>query len=323
MLPTRFLATLCAWLVLALAVGPAAAQAWPTKPIRFILPFAAGGGGDTMLRPFAPRLSEALGTPVLLENIPGATGVLGMRQALAAPMDDHTFLMISDSHAVVETLNPARGYEILRDFVPVAGWAIVPFVLVVNPKLPVKDLPDFVDYVRRNPGKVNYASPGTGSIYHLVTEKFSQDLKLSMVHVPYKSSTVARQDLIGGQVDVMFDTVSTVRPLLESGRVRGLGVATLQPNPQVPNLPPIASVAPGFQESSWLGFMARAGTSPAVIKRLQDEILKIAQSDSGRKAMADLGGIPMPLDATALGALLRNDTQKWAQVIKTGNVKAD
>lgn len=319
---SRFLA-IVASLALVLAPDVGMAQNWPTKPIRIILPFAAGGGGDTMMRPFAPRLSEALGTPVVLENMPGASGILGVKQALSAPMDDHTFLMISDSHAVVETLFPARGYEIMRDFVPVAGLAIVPFVFVVNPKLPVKDLAEFVDYARKNPGKINYASPGTGSIYHLVTEKFSQDLKLSLVHVPYKSSTVARQDLMGGQVDAMFDTVSTVKPLLEAGRVRGLGVATPQTNAQVPNLPPIASVVPGFQESSWLGFMAKSRTSPAVVKRLQDEILKLVQSEAGRKVIADLGGIPMPLDAAALGGLLRSDTQKWAQIIKAGNIKAE
>ncbi len=309
--------------VLSLAHAGTQAQTWPLKPIRFILPFAAGGGGDSILRPLSQRLADALGGSVVLENLPGAGGAIGVKAALAAPADDHTFLMISNSHTVLERLNPGRGYELLRDLVPVAGMAALPMMLVVNPKVPARDLPEFVAYARANPGKLAYATPGIGTIYHLVTEEFAQDLKLSMLHVPYKASTVARQDLIGGQVDVMFDGVGTMKPILDSGRVRALAVTSPQPNAYVPGMPPIASVIPGFQEDIWLGFMAKAGTSPAVIKRVQDEVLKLVRSDGGRESLTNMGVLPMPMDAASFGAMLKKDIDKWERVIKTANVKLE
>ena len=205
-------------------VFAAQAQNWPTKPVKIIIPFAAGGGGDTVMRPIAQKLSEALGQQVVLENLPGAGGALGMRAAIRTPTDGHTFVMISNTHSIIETLQPNLGYATLKDFVPVTAMAIFPLVLVVHPALPVKNTQELIAYAKANPGKLNYASSGSGTIYHLITEQFKYLTGTNMVHVPYKSSAVARTDLISGQVNLMIDGMATMKPFIENGRIRALGV---------------------------------------------------------------------------------------------------
>jgi len=301
----------------------AQAQNWPTKPVKIILPFAAGGGGDSVMRPIAQKLSEALGQQVILENLPGAGGALGMRAAIRTPSDGHTFVMISNTHAIIETLQPNLGYVTLKDFVPVTAMAVFPLVLVVHPALPLKTTQDLIAYAKANPGKLNYASSGSGTIYHLITEQFKYLTGTNMVHVPYKSSAVARTDLISGQVDLMIDGMATMKPFVENGRVRALGVTSAGRNPNMPNLPPVLEAVPGFVEEGWVGMMAPAGTPQVAVDRFSAEIIKLLANPEIRKFYADQGTISQGSTPAAFGAFIKADIDKWAQVIKVAQVRQD
>jgi tripartite-type tricarboxylate transporter receptor subunit TctC len=313
-------------LVLALlCCGAFAAQAqnWPTKPVKIILPFAAGGGGDTVMRPIAQKLSEALGQQVILENLPGAGGALGMRAAIRTPTDGHTFVMVSNTHAIIETLQPNLGYTTLKDFVPVTAMAVFPLILVVNPALPFKTTQDLIAYAKANPGKLNYASSGSGTIYHLITEQFKYLTATNLVHVPYKSSAVARTDLISGQVDLMIDGMATMKPFVENGRIRALGVTSAGRNANMPNVPPVVEAVQGFIEEAWVGMMAPAGTPQVAVDRFSAEIVKILAIPEIRKFYADQGTISQGSTPAAFGAVIKADIDKWARVIKLAQVRVD
>jgi len=304
-------------------VFAAQAQNWPSKPVKIILPFAAGGGGDTVMRPITQKLSEALGQQVILENLPGVGGALGMRAAIRMPTDGHTFVMISNTHAIIETLQPNLGYSTLKDFVPVTAMAVFPLILVVNPTLPVRTTQELLAYAKSHPGKLNYASSGTGTIYHLITEQFKYLTGTDMVHVPYKSSAVARTDLISGQVDLMIDGIATMKPFVESGRIRALGVTSSGRNVTMPQVPPVVDAVPGFVEDAWVGMMAPAGTPQVAVERLSTEITKLLANPEIRKFYADQGTISQGSTPMAFGAVIKADIDKWAQVIKVAKVKVD
>jgi len=319
----RWLHRMVGWVGAGLLSCAAMAQSWPSKPIKIILPFAAGGGGDTVMRPISQRLSDALGQQVVLENITGAGGALGMRAAIRVPTDGHTFVVISNTHAIIETLQPNLGYVTLKDFVPVTFMASLPLVLVVNPNLPVKTTQELLAYDKQHPGKLNYASSGSGTIYHLVTEQFKYLTGSQMTHVPYKSSAVARTDVISGQVDLMIDGLATMKPFIESGRVRALGVGATTRHPHLPNVPPVADAVPGFNEDAWVGMMAPAGTPPAAVERMSAEITKLLAIPEVRKIYTDQGMTVQGTPPAAFGVTIKNDIDKWAHIIKTAKVKAD
>jgi tripartite-type tricarboxylate transporter receptor subunit TctC len=304
-------------------VFTAQAQNWPTKPVKIIIPFAAGGGADTVMRPIAQKLSEALGQQVILENLTGAGGALGMRAAIRTPTDGHTFVMISNTHAIIETLQPNLGYATLKDFVPVTAMVIFPLVLVVHPALPVKTTQDLIAYAKANPGKLNYASSGSGTIYHLITEQFKYLTGTNMVHVPYKSSSVARTDLISGQVNLMIDGMATMKPFIENGRIRAVGVTSAGRNPNMPNVPPVVEAVQGFVEEGWVGMMAPAGTPQVAVDRFSAEIVKLLANPEIRKFYADQGNISQGSTPAAFGAVIKADIDKWAQVIKVAQVRQD
>lgn len=304
-------------------VFAAQAQNWPTKPVKIIIPFAAGGGGDTVMRPIAQKLSEALGQQVVLENLPGAGGALGMRAAIRTPTDGHTFVMISNTHSIIETLQPNLGYATLKDFVPVTAMAIFPLVLAVHPALPVKNTQELIAYAKANPGKLNYASSGSGTIYHLITEHFKYLTGTNMVHVPYKSSAVARTDLISGQVNLMIDGIATMKPFIENGRIRALGVTSAGRNPNMPNVPPVLEAVQGFVEEGWVGMMAPAGTPQVAVDRFSAEITKLLANPEIRKFYAEQGNISQGSTPAAFGAVIKADIDKWAQVIKIAQVRPD
>ncbi len=311
------------WALLCCGVFAAQAQNWPTKPVKIILPFAAGGGGDTVMRPIAQKLSEAFGQQVILENLPGAGGALGMRAAIRTPTDGHTFVMISNTHAIIETLQPNLGYTTLKDFVPVTAMAVFPLILVVNPALPFKTTQELIGYAKANPGKLNYASSGSGTIYHLITEQFKYLTGTNLVHVPYKSSAVARTDLISGQVDLMIDGMATMKPFVENGRIRALGVTSSGRNANMPNVPPVVEAVQGFIEEAWVGMMAPAGTPQVAVDRFSAEIVKILAIPEIRKFYADQGTISQGSTPAAFGAVIKADIDKWARVIKLAQVRVD
>lgn len=309
--------------LLCCGVFTAQAQSWPTKPVKIILPFAAGGGGNTVMRPIAQKLSEALGQQVILENLPGAGGALGMRAAIRTPTDGHTFVMVSNTHAIIETLQPNLGYTTLKDFVPVTAMAVFPLILVVNPALPFKTTQDLIAHAKANPGKLNYASSGSGTIYHLITEQFKYLTGTNLVHVPYKSSAVARTDLISGQVDLMIDGMATMKPFVENGRIRALGVTSAGRNVNMPNVPPVVEAVQGFIEEAWVGMMAPAGTPQVAVDRFSAEIVKLLATPEIRKFYADQGTISQGSTPAAFGAVIKADIDKWARVIKLAQVRVD
>ena len=275
------------------------------------------------MRPIAQKLSEALGQQVILENLTGAGGALGMRAAIRTPTDGHTFVMISNTHAIIETLQPNLGYATLKDFVPVTAMVIFPLVLVVHPALPVKTTQDLIAYAKANPGKLNYASSGSGTIYHLITEQFKYLTGTNMVHVPYKSSSVARTDLISGQVNLMIDGMATMKPFIENGRIRAVGVTSAGRNPNMPNVPPVVEAVQGFVEEGWVGMMAPAGTPQVAVDRFSAEIVKLLANPEIRKFYADQGNISQGSTPAAFGAVIKADIDKWAQVIKVAQVRQD
>jgi len=322
-LSRRRIARLLAGLSLVPLAASVWAQSWPSKPIKVIMPFAAGGGGDTVMRPIAQKLSEALGQQLVLENLPGAGGALGMRAALKAPADGHTFVMISNTHAIIETLQPNLGYATLKDFVPVTYMASLPLVLVVNPNLPFKTTQELLAFDKQNPGKLNYASSGSGTVYHLVTEQFKHLSGTQLTHVPYKSSAVARTDVISGQVDLMIDGVATMKPFIESGRVRALGVGATTRHPHLPQVPPLADAVPGFNEDAWVGMMAPVGTPRVAVERFAAEIGKLLAQPEIRKLYADQGMVVQGSTPAAFGATVQRDIDKWANIIRLAKVKPD
>ena len=275
------------------------------------------------MRPIAQKLSEALGQQVILENLTGAGGALGMRAAIRTPTDGHTFVMISNTHAIIETLQPNLGYATLKDFVPVTAMVIFPLVLVVHPALPVKTTQDLIAYAKANPGKLNSASSGSGTIYHLITEQFKYLTGTNMVHVPYKSSSVARTDLISGQVNLMIDGMATMKPFIENGRIRAVGVTSAGRNPNMPNVPPVVEAVQGFVEEGWVGMMAPAGTPQVAVDRFSAEIVKLLANPEIRKFYADQGNISQGSTPAAFGAVIKADIDKWAQVIKVAQVRQD
>lgn len=313
-------ALLAVGLLVAAAAGYG--QSWPNKPVRIILPFAAGGGGDTVMRPLSQRLSEALGQQVVLENIPGAGGALGMKAAQRAPADGYTFVMISNSHTILETLQPGLGYGLMKDFTPVAAMASLPLMLVVNPSVPVQNLQQFIAYAKSNPGKLSYATPGTGTVYHLVAEQFNHLAGIRMLHVPYKSSAVARTDLISGQVNVMFDGIATMKSFVDSGRVKALGLADSQKNANMSQLAPVSDVVPGFNEEIWVGMMAPVGTPQVAVDRMNVELVKLMGNPDIRKAYSEQSTVPVAGTQAAFGKMIRDDIAKWSKIIRIANVKA-
>jgi tripartite-type tricarboxylate transporter receptor subunit TctC len=311
-------------LVLACTAGLAGAQTWPARPIRFILPFAAGGSGDTFARPLAVMLGEALGQPILIENVAGAGGEMGAEQASKAAADGYTFLMISNGHPIGETMYPRRKYQLLGDFVPVTELASISLALVVNPSVPAHDTAELIALMKAQPGKFAYASSGVGTIYHLPMELFKSTAKVDILHIPYKSSAAARADVVGGQVQMMMDSLAAMGPFIKSGQVRALGVGAAKRDEAFPNLPTISeSGLKGFTADTWLGFMAPRGTPTAIVNRLQQEIAKIVARPEVAAFYHSNGAVPVASKPDAFGVVIKSETAKWKKVIEEAGIKAE
>ncbi|MES2183158.1 MAG: tripartite tricarboxylate transporter substrate binding protein [Pseudomonadota bacterium] len=311
-------------LVLACTAGLAGAQTWPVRPIRFVLPFAAGGSGDTFARPLAAMLGEALGQPILIENVAGAGGEMGAEQASKAAPDGYTFLMISNGHPIGETMYPRRKYRLLGDFVPVTELASISLALVVNPAVPAKNTAELIALMKAQPGRFSYASSGVGTIYHLPMELFKSMAGVDILHIPYKSSAAARADVVGGQVQMMMDSLAAMGPFIKSGQVRALGVGAAKRDEAFPNLPTISeSGLKDFTADTWLGFMAPKGTPPAIVDRLQQEIAKIVARPEVAAFYRSNGAVPVASRPEAFGLVIRAETAKWKKVIEEAGIKAE
>jgi tripartite-type tricarboxylate transporter receptor subunit TctC len=306
---------------LAAIATPCAAQNYPNRTIRMIVPFGAGGPTDVFTRSLGEELRKSLGQPIVLENRPGAGTIIGTTEAAKSPADGYTLLMISATQTTVETLNPNKPYVLMRDFVPVAALMNSELVLVVHPSVPANNLKEFLALARANPGKLNYASSGPGSNYHMAAELVKNLAGLDIVHVPYKGSTGARSDIISGQIEMMFDSVPTMAPMIEAGRVRALGTSGKARSPVLPNVPTLAEAGiPGYDATIWIGVMAPAGTSREIVDLLNREINKVLSRPDIRESWQRQGANPMVMSPQEFGAYIESEIARWARLIKANNI---
>jgi len=314
-----------AWaLLLALWSAGVLAQAYPARPVRIVVPFAAGGPADNYARFLGQRLGEALGQPFVVENRPGAGSLIGTEQVAKAAPDGYTLLMMSNTHTVNETLIPNKPYQLLRDFVPIAPVNYSDLVLVAHPALPVRSLQDLLSLARERPGRYNYASSGLGTPYHMAGELFKSMAGIYLVHIPYRGSSGARADLIGGQVDLMFDAITTMAEQARAGKVRALATSGRERSSVLPDVPTLHEAGlPGYEATIWLGLMAPRATPAAIVQQLNDAIGRIVGQPEVRQQWQRQGATPMVMNPTEFETYVRADIAKWARVIRSAGIKAE
>ena len=299
----------------------ARAQAYPSRPVHVIVPFAAAGPNDIVARVVGQWLSEHLGQPFVIENRPGAGSNVGTEMVVHSPPDGYTVLVVSVSHAINATLYDKLNFSFIHDIAPVAGLMRVPNVMVVNPAFPAHSVREFIDYGRANPGKLNFASSGTGASNHMGGELFKALTGLDMTHVPYRSSGPALTDLISGQVQVMFDSLASTVGYIKAGQLRPLGVTTATKVDALPEVPAIADVVPGFELSNWFGFGMPRNTPADVVMAFNKAVNEAIADPKLKVRLAELGGILMPGLPADFGKLIAEETEKWGKVIRSANIK--
>jgi tripartite-type tricarboxylate transporter receptor subunit TctC len=303
---------------------PAAAQNWPTRPVRIVVPFATGGPADVYARFLAQRLPDLLGQSFVVENRPGAGAVIGTDLVAKSPPDGYTLLLMSNTHTVNETLVQNKPYDLQRDFVAVAPINYSDLVLVAHPSVPSSNIRELVKAAREKPGKLNYASSGTGTPYHMAGELFKSMSDTKIVHIPYKGSSGARTDVLGGQVDMMFDAVTTMTEQVKAGKVKAIATTGKKRSSVLPDVPTVdESGVPGYEATIWLGLLAPKGTPAAVVTRLNEAVSKIVSQPEVQQAWAKQGAVPLVMNAQAFDKYVGDDIQKWSKVIKSANIKAD
>jgi tripartite-type tricarboxylate transporter receptor subunit TctC len=299
------------------------AQGYPTRPVRLVVGYAAAGANDILGRIMGQWLSERLGRPFVIENRPGAASNIATEVVVRAPADGYTLLVGGTTNAINATLYDKLNFDFIRDIAPVASICSGPFVIVVNPSLPAKTVPEFIAYAKANPGKINMASAGTGNTTHLSGELFKMITGVDMVHVPYRGGAPALTDLIGGQVQVFFAPIAASIEPIRAGKLRALAVTTSTRSEALPDIPTVGEFVPGFESSGWIGFGAPKGTPIEIVDKLNKEI-NAALADPKMKArLADLGCTPLTLSPANFGKLIVADTEKWAKVIRAANIKAE
>ncbi len=300
------------------------AQSYPSKTVKIIVPFAAGGPADNYARFMAQRLQDSLGQSFVVENRPGAGAIIGTDAAAKSAPDGYTLLLMSNAQTVNETLITNKPYQLLRDFVPIAPINYSDLVLVANPSLAASNTKDLLKLALDKPGKLNYASSGPGTPYHMAGELFKSMSGTYLVHIPYRGSTGARTDVIGGQVDMMFDAVTTMVEQVRAGKVKAIATTGKTRSDVLPDVPTISeSGVPGYEATIWLGIMAPKGTPKAVVDKLNEAVSKIASQPDIKQTWAKQGAVPLVMSADAFEKYTRDDIAKWAKVIKTAGIKAE
>ncbi len=303
---------------------PAAAQNYPAKPVHIIVPFAAGGPADIYARFVGQKLQETMGQSFVIEDRPGGGSLIGTEAAAKSPADGYTLLMMSNTHTVNESLIPKKSFELLRDFVPVSPVNQSDLVLVVHPSVPANNLKELLALVKAKPHALNYASSGPGTPYHMAGELFKAMGGLDIVHVPYKGSSGARTDILGGQVQMMFDAITTMAPNVRAGKLKAMGTTGRTRSPVLPDVPTMSEAGvPGYEAVIWLGIMAPTGTPKAIVERLNAEIRKVVNSAEVKDAWAKQGAAPMSMSTDEFAQYLREDIAKWAKVVKVSGAKVD
>jgi tripartite-type tricarboxylate transporter receptor subunit TctC len=298
-------------------IQPAAAQAYPARQVRIIVPFGAGGPADVYARVIAQHLSEELKQTFIVEDRPGAGSIIGTDAVAKSAPDGYTLLLMSNTHTTNESLVHNKPFELMRDFVPVASLNYSDLIMVVHPSVPAKDLKEFIGLAKSKPGELNYASSGTGTPYHMAGELFKAMSGTNIVHVPHKASGEARNAVIGGHVQMMFDAITTMASNVRAGQVIALGTSGKERSSIMPDVPTVAEAGvPGYEATIWLGIMAPAGTPKAIVDKLNAEIKKVVNRGDVKDAWAVQGAVPMTMTPDEFDKYLRADIEKWAHVVK-------
>jgi tripartite-type tricarboxylate transporter receptor subunit TctC len=312
-------------ITLAVSSSLAGAQAWPAKPIKYIVPFAPGGTTDILARTISDKLTIALGVPVIVENRPGAGGGVGAAETAKAPADGYTIMGGTIStHAINASLYASLPYDPVKDFVPITMIARVPNMLVINNDVPARNVTELVALMKASPGKWSFASSGNGTSQHLSGELFKGMAGVEMQHIPYKGSPPALQDVMGGQVTMTFDNITTAWVLAKGGKLRALAVTTARRSPVAPDVPTLAEAGlAGYEIGSWQGVFAPAGTPPAVVNRLNSEIVKIINMPDVQKKLLDLGAEPVGNTSEDFTTFVKAEVSKWGDVVRKSGAKVD
>jgi tripartite-type tricarboxylate transporter receptor subunit TctC len=301
----------------------ARAETYPARPVHFIVPQAAASSSDITARLIGQWLTDRLGQQFVVDDRPGVGGNIGTEAAVRSPADGYTLLLVNSQNAISPALYPNLSFDFIRDIAPVARINGVPLVMEVNPSVPAKTVPEFIAYAKANPGKINMASAGVGGPQHVAGELFKAMAGVDLVHVPYRGSTPAITDLLGGQVQVMFDVMATALPQVKAGKLRALGVTTVKRLDALPDAPAIAEFLPGYEAVAWIGIGAPAGTPAAVIETLNKQINAGLADDKIRSKLVDLGYIVVTGSPADFGTFIAAETQKWGKVIRDAGIKPD
>jgi tripartite-type tricarboxylate transporter receptor subunit TctC len=306
------------------AAAGAGAQSYPTKPVHIIVPYGVGGSADLYARYLAAKLQEDLGQAVLVENRPGAGSIVGTDAVAKSEPDGYTLLMMSNTHTVNETLITKKPFELMRDLAPITGVSYSDLMMVIHPSVPANNLKEFIAYAKANPGKLNYASSGNGTPYHMAGELFKSMAGVDIVHIPHKGSDQARAAILGGQVQMMFDAVPTMAANAAAGKVKALATSGSKRSPVTPNVPTVSEAGlPGYESGIWLGLMAPAKTPRAVLERLNAEVNKIVNSPETKAVWLKQGTVPMGMSIEQFDKFLREEIVKWAKIVKLSGAKVD
>jgi len=319
------MATLLRVVLAALALSliqPAVAEEYPARPVRLIVPFGAGGPADVYARVIGQHLAEELKQPFVVEDRPGAGSIIGTDAVAKSAPDGYTLLVMSNTHTTNESLIPNKPFQLMRDFVPVAALNYSDLIMVVHPSVPAKDLKEFIALAKVKPGELNYASSGPGTPYHMAGELFKAMSGTDIVHVPHKASGDARNSVIGGHVQMMFDAITTMAPNAAAGQVRALATTGLKRSALTPDVPTVAEAGvPGYEATIWLGIMAPAGTPKEVVEKLNAGINKVIARPDVKGAWAKQGAVPLVMTPAEFDKYLRADIDKWANVVKLAGIK--
>jgi len=313
-----------ALLTIALAAGSAFAQDYPARPVRIIVPFAPGGSADVFGRFLAQRLQESMGQTFVIDNRPGAGSVIGTDAVAKATPDGYTLLLMSNTHTVNESLIPTKPFVLMRDFAPIAPINYSDLVLVAKASLPQNTLPELIKAAKARPGGMSYASSGPGTPYHMAGELFKVMAGVSIVHIPYRGSAGARTDVLGGQIEMMFDAIPTMTEHIKAGKVKALATTGKVRSANLPDVPTVSEAGvPGYEATIWLGLMAPKGTSAAIVNKLNAEIGKITANPEVRRAWTAQGTTAMTMGVDEFTRYMNDDITKWARIVKFSGAKAE
>jgi len=319
----RFILRPLALLLPIILALPVSAQNYPDRTVRLIVPFGAGGPADVYARILAQHLSEETKQSFVVENRPGAGSLIGTDAVAKSAPDGYTLLVMSNTHTTNESLIPNKPYQLMRDFVPVASINYSDLLLVVTPEVPVESVAELIALAKKDPGKLNYASSGPGTPYHMAGELFKAMSGTDIVHVPHKASGDMRNSVLSGNVQMMFDAITVMSQMAQAGKVRGLATSGVKRNPLTPDLPTVGETVPGYESTIWIGLMAPKGTPKEVVSFLNTSINKILERSDVKEAWLKQGAIPMVKTPEEFDAYLRQDIEKWAHVLKVSGAKIE